>query len=508
MSIVPTINWKSDRLIHDTIGDLEDIKMNILKIALEPVVGKELAKCNSKENQEIEYDNKAISGIIPGSSSRISVDATVAAMCKTGNFPIPKEVAQYIKEAQEEGRVDENELPQSEELFEKGRNILEAFVENGYPYYAACALTGATYVESRWNVHAVNKSELNSKSGVRSTYGWTNCGEGLFQITHWKTKKTVIDTLNPPGVSNNESLYKDARATHLSSLNEEWWAKIAKVFLNDVAKKHGDILINEDYEETDSALTEILSSSYLWKAAPGLDATFDNVKTTAEKYIRTHERQSSNPAHKAHNGFVTQVLTSILLDQYMHGSEFDLDVNDVQNYNQNSFFVGTMIEGDNSYEKVNCNLTSVFANNDNFKANPNGWNLKRACEYIESNAAQSSTHKCAKSVRKAIEYGGISTNGRPTWAWKYINYLPTIGFKFIGKFKRNDPNYVPMPGDIAVYMKNGDPNQYGHICMYSGLNWCSDFRQNSMIVYKGTQYANVFRFSENTENKEKNENMA
>ena len=128
-----------------------------------------------------------------------------------------------------------------------------------------------------------------------------------------------------------------------------------------------------------------------------------------------------------------------------------------------------------------------------FKRNPDGWNIRRACEWLHSHAGANSRHACAKYVRMAIEAGGLSTVGRPNWAWKYIDYLPNIGFKFIGRFKRND-SYRPQPGDIAVYTKGGDKSVPGHICMWTGNEWASDFKQKSMIVYPSTKEAYVFRF--------------
>ena len=144
--------------------------------------------------------------------------------------------------------------------------------------------------------------------------------------------------------------------------------------------------------------------------------------------------------------------------------------------------------------------SSIYSKNDTlninldpslFKRNPNGWNIQAACQWLITHSHASTQHACAKYVRQAIEAGGISTAGRPTWAWKYINYLPTIGFKYMGNFQNG---FKGEPGDIAVYMKNGNPNVPGHICMWTGVQWCSDFRQNSMIVYGGTKEAKVFRF--------------
>ena len=133
-----------------------------------------------------------------------------------------------------------------------------------------------------------------------------------------------------------------------------------------------------------------------------------------------------------------------------------------------------------------------------FTRNPNGWNIQKACQWIHTNSHSSSQHQCAKYVRMAIEAGGISTEGRPNWAWQYINYLPKIGFKFLDKVDRSymgtKGKYTPSPGDIAVYTKGGNTSVPGHICMWTGAAWTSDFKQRSMIVYGNTQQAYIFRF--------------
>ena len=132
-----------------------------------------------------------------------------------------------------------------------------------------------------------------------------------------------------------------------------------------------------------------------------------------------------------------------------------------------------------------------------FRHNPNGWNLRKACKWLQENSQPGSSGACAKYVRMAIEKGGISTNGRPSWAWKYVNYLPTIGFKHILHHVRGKTEYVPMAGDIAVYKNGGRTDVPGHICMYTGVQWCSDFRQNSMYVYRTTTECDIYRFEDN-----------
>ena len=139
--------------------------------------------------------------------------------------------------------------------------------------------------------------------------------------------------------------------------------------------------------------------------------------------------------------------------------------------------------------------------------NPSGdYNLNAACEWLYSNSVASTTHKCARYVRSAIDVG-FNTNpntnsytgahGRPEWAYNYSTFLPKIGFKKISTITSTEASgYVPQKGDIAVYKHGTDTNQPGHICMYTGTKWCSDFKQNNMYVY-GRTYTpeiDIFRY--------------
>lgn len=142
-----------------------------------------------------------------------------------------------------------------------------------------------------------------------------------------------------------------------------------------------------------------------------------------------------------------------------------------------------------------------------FKQNTNIWDIRAACKYLENTATPETRHICATEVRSAIDIG-FNTNpkgpnsftgraGRPSWAWKYIDFLPNIGFKFLGKVsKDNMKSWVGEPGDIAVYQKNENPSVPGHICMWTGSRWLSDFKQNNMIVYPKTPFAYLFRYAQ------------
>lgn len=138
-----------------------------------------------------------------------------------------------------------------------------------------------------------------------------------------------------------------------------------------------------------------------------------------------------------------------------------------------------------------------------------GWDVDKAVTFLTVHAKSPQQKKiekdqgkggeCAKYVRMAIEAGGISTAGRPIAAKDYVNFLPKIGFghyrtiKGKAAYSRLMGGYI-VKGDIAVYPRPG--GGYGHICMFNGKVWISDFVQPSAWVYGsnnvGTMY--LFRF--------------
>lgn len=109
--------------------------------------------------------------------------------------------------------------------------------------------------------------------------------------------------------------------------------------------------------------------------------------------------------------------------------------------------------------------------------NVNGWNLAATIRFLENNTGMSSKHMCAKYVRMAMEAGGLSTAGRPTLAKDYVHYLPSIGFSHIATLGDDWTRFSFCPGDIAVMQRPNNPSAAGHICMYTGSIWISDFKQ-------------------------------
>ena len=118
------------------------------------------------------------------------------------------------------------------------------------------------------------------------------------------------------------------------------------------------------------------------------------------------------------------------------------------------------------------------------------YDVDEATAYLTDNAQPKSQHECARYVRLAIQAGGCPTYFHPASAKEYDTFLPKLGFKSIPL-----TDYRPVKGDIIVIKppQNQSEHEHGHIAMYNGKKWISDFTQRDMYggsIYrkKGTEY--------------------
>lgn len=103
------------------------------------------------------------------------------------------------------------------------------------------------------------------------------------------------------------------------------------------------------------------------------------------------------------------------------------------------------------------------------------WDAEEAARYATENAAKKSVGLCAMYVRKAMVAGGIPLyQGGNAWHYKYL--LPILGFEEIDKKEEK------MIGDIVVFQPIGK-RRFGHIAIWNGKQWVSDFKQRSIIVH-------------------------
>ena len=123
------------------------------------------------------------------------------------------------------------------------------------------------------------------------------------------------------------------------------------------------------------------------------------------------------------------------------------------------------------------------------------YSVDRAVAHLVNCAGDKSTGLCATRVREAIEAGGITLE-RTEYAKDYGSSLENAGFEELTV----DANYVPQMGDVAVIQPVSGRVE-GHIQMYTGERWVSDFVQRADSIYPGPAYRReqpsyaIYRFS-------------
>lgn len=108
---------------------------------------------------------------------------------------------------------------------------------------------------------------------------------------------------------------------------------------------------------------------------------------------------------------------------------------------------------------------------------------EKAATYVTQHSLSKSHNCCAWYVMKALWVGGKPCIILPAFA--YSNYLPALGFKEI-----ETKDYKI--GDICVFPRVKG-HIFGHIAMWNGKQWVSDFKQKGIIVSKAYKEYKIFR---------------
>ncbi len=105
-------------------------------------------------------------------------------------------------------------------------------------------------------------------------------------------------------------------------------------------------------------------------------------------------------------------------------------------------------------------------------------------------ALSSSSGYCARYVRKALQSAGYEFTPNPS-AYQYASRgtLASAGF---AKISNHMP---PQIGDVVVYDRSSK-HPHGHIQIFDGSDWVSDFRQSSISPYSGVYNYTTWRDSQ------------
>ncbi|WP_201529474.1 CHAP domain-containing protein [Psychrobacter frigidicola] len=113
-----------------------------------------------------------------------------------------------------------------------------------------------------------------------------------------------------------------------------------------------------------------------------------------------------------------------------------------------------------------------------------------AAARASSVARSRSSGYCARYVRKALQSAGYEFRPNPS-AYQYASRgtLSSAGFSKISN------NMQPQVGDVVVYDRSSR-HPHGHIQIFDGGDWVSDFRQNSISPYSGAYSYTTWRDSQ------------
>jgi hypothetical protein len=108
------------------------------------------------------------------------------------------------------------------------------------------------------------------------------------------------------------------------------------------------------------------------------------------------------------------------------------------------------------------------------------WDVGAAVKHLKSHARATSHGQCARYTRVAIEAGGVTLVHHVS-AKDYGSSLTKVGFKSQGQLASGY-----RAGDVAI-IQPIKGHGHGHMCMYDGRHWISDFKQMHGL-YPGPGY--------------------
>jgi RHS repeat-associated protein len=137
-----------------------------------------------------------------------------------------------------------------------------------------------------------------------------------------------------------------------------------------------------------------------------------------------------------------------------------------------------------AFQQATSEAFDAWGNAQQGQKNNSEFNVDKSVSWLNNNSHETYIKgvcgKCAKFVRLSLEAGGMKTAGRPVSAKNYGPFLAKKGFEIIGT-----ENYTPLIGDIRVFQPYLGGSIHGHIDMYNGSQWISDFKENNVWPSRG-----------------------
>lgn len=122
------------------------------------------------------------------------------------------------------------------------------------------------------------------------------------------------------------------------------------------------------------------------------------------------------------------------------------------------------------------------------------FNIEKATVHLTEHGRNKSIHCCAWYTMRALQAGGCPAIILPAQWYRY--FMPLVQFKEI-----EQNGYHPKAGDVVVFERPSWKDWrkisqwWGHIAMYNGQQWISDFKQKQMNPYGRNVPYRIYRFN-------------
>lgn len=175
--------------------------------------------------------------------------------------------------------------------------------------------------------------------------------------------------------------------------------------------------------------------------------------------------------------------------QTLNNTQLDSAINELMVSSQNSgrFTQGFSTPAFTSYSVQSPTAHTTYSSGSTVSA-LNGSAPATAARLAARAAHSRSQGRCALYVRKALQGAGYQfTSQASAYMYATNGTLAGAGFTRI-----SSDNYVPQVGDVVVFNRSSK-NPHGHIQIYDGRQWVSDFRQPNFSPYRTHNGYSVWR---------------
>ena len=123
------------------------------------------------------------------------------------------------------------------------------------------------------------------------------------------------------------------------------------------------------------------------------------------------------------------------------------------------------------------------------------FDAEKATAHLTEHGRDKSIHCCAWYTMRALQTGGCPAIILTAQWYKY--YMPIVKFEEIPT-----KGYIPKKGDVVVFDRPAGKTWkkisqwWGHVAMYNGKQWISDFKQKNMNPYRKDVPYRVYRYKQ------------